>query len=57
MKHTASTVVRFSPLQRFEHVAVMLIFIVLAITGFPQKFYDHGWAHVVMGWLGGVMIA
>jgi cytochrome b subunit of formate dehydrogenase len=54
MKHTASTVVRFSPLQRFEHLAVMLIFIVLAITGFPQKFYDQRWAQVLMGWLGGV---
>jgi cytochrome b subunit of formate dehydrogenase len=30
------------------------LFAVLAVTGFPQKFYDHRWAQVVTGWLGGV---
>jgi len=46
--------VRFSPLQRVEHFAVMALFVVLAVTGFPQKFYDHRWAQVMTGWLGGV---
>jgi formate dehydrogenase subunit gamma len=46
--------VRFSSLERFEHFAVMGVFVVLSITGFPQKFYDHRWAQVLMGWLGGV---
>jgi formate dehydrogenase gamma subunit len=46
--------VRFSALQRFEHMAMMLIFVVLSLTGFPQKFYDHHWAQVLIGWLGGV---
>ena len=46
--------VRFSRLERFEHLAVMATFVVLALTGFPQKFYDHRWAQVLMGWLGGV---
>ena len=32
----------------------MATFVVLALTGFPQKFYDHRWAQVLMGWLGGV---
>ena len=49
-----STFVRFSGLQRFEHIAVMSLFVVLAITGFPQKFFDHHWAQVLIGWLGGV---
>jgi formate dehydrogenase subunit gamma len=48
------TVVRFSALQRLEHIAMMSIFLVLAVTGFPQKFFDHRWAQVTMGWLGGV---
>ena len=26
----------------------------LALTGFPQKFYDHRWAQMLTGWLGGV---
>ena len=46
--------VRFSPLQRFEHFAVMSLFVVLAVTGFPQKFYDHRWGQALIGWLGGV---
>ena len=52
-----SQVVRFSGVQRAEHAAVMLTFTVLALTGFPQKFYDHRWAQVLIGWLGGVDIA
>ena len=54
MSTTPTTMVRFSVLQRFEHMAMMLIFIVLSVTGFPQKFYDHHWAQVLIGWLGGV---
>jgi cytochrome b subunit of formate dehydrogenase len=48
------TVTRFSGLERVEHFAVMSLFAVLALTGFPQKFYDHRWAQVLTGWLGGV---
>jgi formate dehydrogenase subunit gamma len=51
------TFVRFDAVQRAEHMGVMLIFIVLAVTGFPQKFFDHHWAQVMMGALGGVDIA
>jgi cytochrome b subunit of formate dehydrogenase len=54
MKESTRTFVRFGPLQRFEHAAVMLLFVVLAVTGFPQKFFDHRWAQVLTGWLGGV---
>jgi cytochrome b subunit of formate dehydrogenase len=45
---------RFSGVQRFEHAAMMSLFIVLALTGMPQKFYDHTWAQHLIGWLGGV---
>jgi cytochrome b subunit of formate dehydrogenase len=48
------TVTRFSVLERIEHFSVMSLFAVLALTGFPQKFYDHHWAQVLTGWLGGV---
>ncbi|HSC27064.1 MAG TPA: cytochrome b/b6 domain-containing protein [Vicinamibacterales bacterium] len=50
-------VVRFDRIQRAEHLAVMLLFIVLALTGLPQKFFDHRWAQILMGWLGGVDVA
>lgn len=45
---------RFSGIQRFEHAAMMSLFIVLALTGMPQKFYDYAWAQHLIGWLGGV---
>jgi cytochrome b subunit of formate dehydrogenase len=45
---------RFSTLERTEHVAVMALFVLLALTGFPQKFYDHRWAQLLTGMLGGV---
>jgi cytochrome b subunit of formate dehydrogenase len=48
------TFTRFSRLERFEHFAVMTLFAVLALTGFPQKFFDHRWAQTLTGWLGGV---
>jgi formate dehydrogenase subunit gamma len=48
---------RFSSIQRTEHFAMMSLFIVLALTGMPQKFYDHAWASTLIGWLGGVDFA
>jgi len=47
-------VVRFSVRQRVEHAAVMTLFLVLAITGFPQKFYDAGWAAAFVDLIGGI---
>ena len=48
---------RFGWIERLEHFGVMFLFVVLAVTGFPQKFYDHRWAQVMIGWLGGVDVA
>jgi formate dehydrogenase subunit gamma len=47
-------VVRFSLRQRCEHLAVMLLFLVLALTGFPQKFFDGQWARWTIATLGGI---
>ncbi len=46
--------VRFSIRQRLEHVAVMVIFIVLAVTGFPQKWFEARWAVWTIDALGGI---
>lgn len=46
--------VRFSKRQRFEHVVVMTTFVLLALTGFPQKFFETGWARGVVRALGGL---
>ena len=49
--------VRFSRRQRIEHSLVMSLFIILAATGFPQKFSDAGWARGTLALMGGVEAA
>lgn len=46
--------VRFSRKQRIEHVLVMLVFLLLAVTGFPQKFHDTAWARWTVDVIGGL---
>jgi len=48
------TAVRFSTRQRAEHLAVMLSFVALALTGFPQKFHDNGLARTLVDLFGGL---
>ena len=40
--------VRFSRRQRIEHAIVMTTFVLLALTGFPQKFFETGWARGIV---------
>ncbi|HUM01158.1 MAG TPA: cytochrome b/b6 domain-containing protein [Thermoanaerobaculia bacterium] len=47
-------VVRFSKKQRVEHLVVMLLFMTLALTGFPQKFYETRWAAFIVNAIGGL---
>jgi len=47
-------VTRFSRRQRLEHVSVMTLFILLSVTGLPQKFYTSGWAETIILGLGGI---
>jgi formate dehydrogenase gamma subunit len=54
MRPSDDGILRFNWIQRTEHATVMSLFTVLAVTGIPQKFYDHGWAQTLTGWLGGV---
>ena len=44
---------RFSVLNRFLHLVVMLGFIGLAITGFSMKFSSQFWARGIVSFLGG----
>ncbi|HKQ60195.1 MAG TPA: cytochrome b/b6 domain-containing protein [Candidatus Polarisedimenticolaceae bacterium] len=46
--------VRFSRRQRAEHVAVMLLFTLLAVTGLPQKFFEWGAARWILDAVGGI---
>lgn len=45
---------RFSVRQRVEHFVVMVLFLILALTGFPQKFFEAGWSQWVVALLGGI---
>jgi formate dehydrogenase subunit gamma len=47
-------VTRFSRRQRLEHFGVMTVFILLSVTGLPQKFYDSGWAQAIILAFGGI---
>jgi len=47
-------VTRFSRRQRLEHFAVMTVFLLLSVTGLPQKFYESGWAQAIILGLGGI---
>jgi formate dehydrogenase gamma subunit len=47
-------VVRFTLKQRIEHASVMTLFLVLALTGLPQKFFEASWAQAIIGALGGI---
>lgn len=46
--------VRFSKRQRIEHFLVMMLFLLLAVTGFPQKFFDMTWSQWLIIHLGGI---
>ena len=47
-------VTRFSTRQRMEHFLIMVLFLILALTGFPQKFFEAGWAQWLILHLGGI---
>ncbi len=47
-------VIRFNLRQRLEHIGVMSLFIILSVTGLPQKFYQAGWAETLILWMGGI---
>jgi cytochrome b subunit of formate dehydrogenase len=51
------TFVRFRPFERFLHVLVMSSFLLLVATGMPLKFYDTGWARVMVNMMGGLEAA
>lgn len=44
---------RFSPIRRVEHLLVIVAFVVLVVTGFPQKFQGT-WSAWLLGAMGGL---
>ena len=45
---------RFTPARRLEHLLAIAVFVTLVLTGFPQKFYEAGWARWLFGFMGGL---
>lgn len=46
--------VRFSPIERFEHIIVAVTFIGLALTGIPQRYAGDQWAQGLINLMGGI---
>jgi len=53
-RKTVAYVTRFSPRQRVEHLLIMLLFLLLALTGLPQKFFAAPWAQWLILHMGGI---
>jgi cytochrome b subunit of formate dehydrogenase len=49
--------IRFTVSQRIQHWILVLLFVMLALTGFPLKFAGTAWAHSVISTLGGLRVA
>lgn len=47
-------IVRFTLLQRMEHLLVMVLFIILVVTGLPQKYFEAEWAQWIILIVGGI---
>ncbi len=45
---------RFRRRDRWTHIAMIVTFLLLALTGLPLKFHDAGWAQTLVNVLGGV---
>lgn len=48
---------RFTGNQRIQHWGLVILFALLALTGFPLKFADRAWAAAVIDWFGGLHTA
>ncbi|MDH3404030.1 MAG: cytochrome b/b6 domain-containing protein [Acidobacteriota bacterium] len=53
----SDSVVRFSPVARFEHAAVIVLFVVLLLTGMPQKWPYLDFSRWLLDLFGGVFVA
>lgn len=50
----STSIQRFSVGQRIEHVAMMLMFSLLCLTGFPQRFFSVATSQTIVDALGGI---
>ena len=48
---------RFSIAQRIQHIILFTTVIILALTGFPLRYYDQPWARPLYEFFGGIEVA
>ena len=53
-RHRPEQYKRFAPVQRMEHVILLVTFTGLALTGLPQKYAAEDWAKALIQFLGGI---
>lgn len=51
---TTKTYQRFTRSQRIEHLLILASFVILALTGLPQKYAGQPWAETMIGLFGGI---
>ncbi len=54
MAEASQRLTRFSPAQRLWHLALILIFMVMAVTGVAWMYVETPWGQEIAGWFGGV---
>lgn len=54
MTKTERSFIRFSLSDRLQHIAMMVSFAILGLTGLPQKFSSLGWAAWIVNLMGGI---
>lgn len=56
-QRTHARLIRFNVHQRLQHWFLAITFILLVLTGFPQKFADRAWAQWLISEFGGISLA
>ena len=49
---STNTYARFEISQRIEHILALTSFVILAVTGLPQKYSAAGWAQAMISAMG-----
>lgn len=50
-------ILRFAGVHRFQHLLLVVVFLVLCLTGFPRTFSEARWSPVILDLFGGINVA
>ncbi len=51
---TTKRLIRFTPIQRFWHLALIIIFLLMSVTGFAWMYIETPWGNTLASWFGGI---